>query len=100
MMMTSGILWYPHGGRLVAAMPDTGTLIRCETAIKTFVEAIKRIGIEDVRGLEKISGPELISMIESNTPLGLSPEGLKTKLTQIAERLGISLCIELFPRQN
>ena len=98
--MKTEVLWTPNGGRLVVELPEHGALIRCETAIKTFVEVIKRIGIEDVKGLEEISGPELISMIESNTPLGLNPEGLKTKLTQIAERLGISLCIGLFPRQN
>lgn len=100
MMMTSEILWYPHGGRLVVAMPETGTLIRCEHATDTFVEVIKRIGIEHVRGLEKISGTELISIIESNTPLGLDPMDLKRRLTRIAEHLGISLCIELFPQRN
>ena len=98
MRMTSEILWYPNGGRLVVAMPETGTLIRCETAIKTFVEVIESIGREEViRAGVTIRGTEVTWMIASNIRLGLNPEGLASKLDEIAERLGISLCIELFP---
>ena len=45
------VLWTPNGGRLVVAMPDRGVLIRCEQATDTFVETIKRIGIEEVKAL-------------------------------------------------
>ena len=56
------VLWTPNGGRLVVELPDHGALIRCQNATDTFVEAIKRIGIERVKGLEiEIAGIPLIS---------------------------------------
>ena len=48
--MNIEILWCPEGGRLVVTLPDCGTLIRCELATDTFVEAIKRIGIVTSEG--------------------------------------------------
>lgn len=104
------ILWTSNGGRLVVELPDHGTLIRCELATDTFVEAIKRIGIERVKvlGIEVGSTP-LISMTEFPNPpaqrkvgeyyitMGLAPEGMRNKLNQIADHLGITLYAELFP---
>lgn len=96
------VLWTPNGGRLVVTMPDRGVLIRCEQATDTFVEVIKRIaelqGRESVDEVcEEIVGRSLISIESTNPPLQRNPEALKRWLDRIAERLGISLCAELFP---
>ena len=107
--MNIEILWTPEGGRLVVTLPDYGTLIRCEQATDTFVEAIKRIGIERVKALRiEIAGIPLISTTDyPNGPqckvgeyyirMGLAPRDMGIRLNQIAERLGISLYTELFP---
>ena len=108
-MITSEILWQPNGGRLVVAMPETGTLIRRERATDTFVEVIRKIGIERVEGLDiTIRGTLLVSGInypnitqrqvdEYYIVTYLSPEEMRSNLNQIAEQLGISLYAELFP---
>ena len=63
--MVVEVLWCPNGGRLVVELPDHGALIRCELATDTFVEVIKRIGIERVRSLDiEIAGIPLISTTE------------------------------------
>ena len=107
--MNIEILWCPEGGRLVVTLPDCGTLIRCELATDTFVEAIKRISIERVKALGiEIAGIPLISTTDyPNCPqrkvgenyirMGLAPADMRNRLKQIAERLGISLYAELFP---
>ena len=110
--MNVEVLWTPNGGRLVVALqlPDHGVLIRCEKATDTFVEVIKRIGIERVAALEIEVGDNLLI---STTPfpnppaqrpvgayyitMGMAPEGMASKLKQIAERLNITLYAELFP---
>ena len=104
------VLWTPNGGRLVVAMPDRGVLIRCEQAIDTFVETIKRIGIEEVKALNMRAWRiPLISTTEYPQPhtqrkvgdyyiaTNINPEGLATKFRQIADSLGIVLHAELFP---
>ncbi len=104
------ILWCPNGGRLVVTLPDRGILIRCRTAVDTFVEVIKRISIERVAELVEITIADnpLVSMtVYPGTPqkqvgeyyiiTGLNPEAMQTKLRQIADRLDISLYTELFP---
>ena len=108
-MITSEILWYPNGGRLVVAMPESNTLIRCARATDTFVEVIKRIGIERVEGLGiKIATNPLISKSQDSDhtqrrvgeyyiAMGLNPEDMGRRLNQVAERLGMSLYAELFP---
>lgn len=107
--MNIEILWCPEGGRLVVTLPDYGTLIRCELATDTFVESIKRIGIEPVEALGiEIAGIPLISTTDyPNCPqrkvgeyyirMGLAPGDMRTRLKQIAEQLGISMYVELFP---
>ena len=107
--MNIEILWTPEGGRLVVTLPDYGTLIRCEQATDTFVEAIKRIGIERVKSLRiEIGGIPVISTTdhpdctqrkvdEYYIRMGLSPEDMRNRLKRIAERLGVSLYAELFP---
>ena len=107
--MNIEILWTPEGGRLVVTLPDYGTLIRCELATDTFVESIKRIGIERVKALEiEIGDVPLISMMAHPDVaqrkvdgyyirMGMSPEDMATKLKQIAAQLNISLYAELFP---
>ena len=74
-----------------------------------YVEAIKRIGIERVKALGiEIAGIPLISTTDdSNCPqrkvgeyyirMGLAPGDMRSRLKQIAERLGILLYAELFP---
>ena len=111
-MITSEIRWHPNGGRLVVAMPESNTLIRCARATDTFVEVIKRIGIERVEGLGiKIASNPLISKSQDSDytqrsvgeyyiAMGLNPEDMEKRLTEIAERLGISLYAELFPSGN
>lgn len=106
--MTSEILWCPHGGRLVVTLPDRGILIRCQQATDTFVEVIKRIGIERVAGLDiEIAGIPLVSMTEhparAQRPegpyyitMGLAPVDMARRLEQIASQLGIVLYAELF----
>ena len=106
------VLWTPNGGRLVVELPDHGALIRCELATDTFVEVIKRIGIERVKGLDIMVGDlPLISMTEYPTPpaqrkvgeyyitMGMAPESMATKLEQIANRLNITMYAELFPKE-
>ena len=106
------VLWCPNGGRLVVELPDHGALIRCELATDTFVEVIKRIGIERVKALDIPVGDNLlISTTESLTPpaqrkvgeyyitMGMAPESMATKLEQIANRLGITMYAELFPME-
>ena len=93
-------------------LPDHGTLIRCEQATDTFVEVIKRIGIERVNNLQmEIAGVPLILRAELPHPpaqrkvgnyyiaTNLHPEALATKLEQIATGLNITLYAELFPNQ-
>ena len=108
-MITSEILWHPNGGRLVVALPETGTLIRCEQATDTFIEVIERIGIEQVKGLNiDIRNIPLVSTVDYPDraqrqvgtyyiTMGLSPEDMSRRLRQIATQLGISLYAELFP---
>ena len=106
--MVVEVLWTPNGGRLVVAMPDRGVLIRCEHATDTFVETIKRIGIEKVQTLNiETWGIPLISTTEYPQPhtqrkvddyyiaTNINPEGIVTKLRQIADGLGIVLYAEL-----
>ena len=107
-MITSEILCYPNGGCLVVAMPETGTLIRCQRATDTFVEAIKRISIERVKSMGiKVAGIPLIPTTDSSNraqsemgeyyiTMRLAPERMRTTLERIAERLGISPYAELF----
>ena len=84
-----------------------------EIATDTFVEVIKRIGIERVKALEiEVGDNPLISTAPFPTPpaqrpvgeyyitMGMAPEGMAAKLKQIAERLNIPLHAELFPKQN
>lgn len=108
--MNIDILWTPEGGRLVVTLPDYGTLIRCDQATDTFVEAVKRIGIERVRalGIEIASTPLISTTDYPDCPqrkvgeyyirMGLSPEDMRNRLKRIAERLGVSLYAELFPQ--
>ena len=106
------VLWTPNGGRLVVAMPDNGVLIRCENATDTFVEVIKRIGIESVKNLNiEIGNIPLISTTEFPNPpaqrkvgeyyitMGMAPEGMAIRLRQIAGHLSIPLYAELFPQE-
>ena len=106
------VLWTPNGGRLVVELPDHSALIRCRTATDTFVEAIKRIDIEQVKTLNiTVSGIPLISTTKYPQPhtqrkvgnyyiaTNLHPEALATKLEQIATGLNITLYAELFPNQ-
>ena len=106
------VLWTPNGGRLVVELPDHGALIRCEQATDTFVEVIKRIGIERVKDLRiEVGDNLLISTTEFPHPpaqrqvgeyyitMGMAPEELARKLNQIAQRLNITLHAELFPRE-
>ena len=99
------VLWTPNGGRLVVTLPEDGILIRCEQATDTFVEVIKRIGIEQVAALPNI---EFVSTTEDPNrrqrkvgeyyiTMGLNPRDMGRRLNQVAERLGISLYAELFP---
>ena len=68
--MNIEILWTPKGGRLVVTLPDYGTLIRCEQETDTFVEAIKRIGVERVKALGiEIVGIPLISTTDDTLSL-------------------------------
>ncbi len=109
---TVEILWCPNGGRLVVTIPERGTLIRCKRATDTFVEVIKRIGIERVKGLEiEIAGIPLVSTVdypdrqqhqvdEYYITMGLAPADMSRRLRQIAARLEISLYAELFPRNR
>ena len=107
------VLWTPNGGRLVVELPDYGALIRCEIATDTFVEVIKRIGIERVKNLDiKVGDNPLISTTESSNPpaqrkvgeyyitMGMAPESMATKLKHIAEHLNITLYAELFSSQS
>ena len=107
------VLWTPNGGRLIVELPDHGALIRCELATDTFVEVIKRIGIERVDNLQmEIAGVPLILRAELPHPpaqrkvgeyyitMGMDPEDMARKLRQIAAELGISLYTELFPKEN
>lgn len=108
-MITSELLWHPNGGRLVVAMPEMGKLIRCKHAADTFVEVIKRIGIERVKEHEiTIRDLRLVSTIdyphrtqqqvgEYYINIELSPGIMRNKLHEIAELLEISLYAELFP---
>ena len=104
------VLWTPNGGRLVVVMPEKGILIRCEQATDTFVEVIKRIGIERVKDLGiEIGDIPLISTTEFRNPpaqrqvdayyitMGMAPEDMARKLRRIAQRLNITLYAELFP---
>ena len=104
------VLWTPNGGRLVVELPDHGVLIRCELATDTFVEVIRRIGIERVKALEiEVGDNPLISTTHFPNPpaqrhvgeyyitMGMAPEDMARKLKQIAERLNITLYAELFP---
>ena len=107
--MVVEVLWCPNGGRLVVELPDHGALIRCELATDTFVEVVKRIGIERVKSRDiDVAGIPLIST--TNVPnraqrkvdgyyitMGLAPEGMASKLREIAEDPGITLYAELFP---
>ena len=106
------VLWTPNGGRLVVELPDHGVLIRCELATDTFVEVIKRIDIEKVKELEIMVGDNpLISTTQFPNPptqrqvgeyyitMGMAPEGMASKLNQIAQRLNITLHAELFPME-
>jgi hypothetical protein len=107
--MVVEVLWCPNGGRLVVELPDHGALIRCELATDTFVEVIKRIGIERVKSLGiEIAGIPLISTTEYPNRRqyhvgeyyitgGLSPEDMARRLRQIAGHLNIILYAELFP---
>ena len=107
-MIRSEIIWHPNGGRLVVAIPEWGMLIRCEQATDTFVEVIKRIGIERVEELEmRNGGLRLVSPLEpphrTRRQVGeyyidieLSPGIMRRKLNEIAERLEISLYAEVF----
>ena len=107
--MTSEILWCPEGGRLVVTLPDDGILIRCQLATDTFVEVLKRIGLERVEGLDiEIAGIPLVSTTdypdrpqrkvgEYYITMGLDPGNMRNKLGQIASELEISLYAELFP---
>ena len=107
--MIMEVLWTPNGGRLVVELPDYGVLIRCQSATDTFVEIIKRIGIERVKGLKmEINSYPLISTTESPNVTqrkvgeyyiitALNPEDMQRNLRQIAERLDITLYAELFP---
>ncbi len=107
------VLWTPNGGRLVVELPDHGVLIRCEIATDTFVEVIKRIGIERVKELEiKVGDNPLISTTQFPNPpaqrqvgeyyitMGMDPASMARKLRQIAKRLDITLYAELFPKRN
>ena len=103
-------IWCPNGGRLVVAIPEWGLLVRCETATDTFVEVLKRIGLEDVRKQEiQVAGIPLIAM-EDHGPkhaqrrvdryyirMGQSPESMANLLKRIAKGLEITLYAELFP---
>ena len=104
------VLWASNGGRLVVELPDCGVLIRCKKATDTFVEVIKWIGIERVKNLEiKVRDNLLISTeLFPNSlaqrkvgsyyiTMGMAPEALAGKLSQIADRLNITLYAELFP---
>ena len=107
------VLWTPNGGRLVVELPDHGALIRCELATDTFVEAIKRIGIERVNDAQiEVGDVPLILNAEFPHPpaqrkvgkyyitMGMAPEELARKLRQITKRLEIPLHAELFPKEN
>ena len=111
--MVVEVLWTPNRGRLVVELPDHGTLIRCEQATDTFVEVIKRIGIERVNNLQmEIAGVPLILRAELPHPpaqrkvgeyyitMGMDPENMARKLRQIAACLEIPLHAELFPKEN
>ena len=106
------VLWASDGGRLVVELPDDGTLIRCRTAVDTFVEVIKRIGIERVKDLEMEVGNKPLISTEAfpNPPaqrevdgyyitMGMAPETLASKLDDIADRLNITLYAELFVKK-
>lgn len=107
--MTSEILWCPNGGRLVVTLPDKGILIRCQLATDTFVEVIKRIGIEQVEGLNmEIAGIPLVSTVDYPgraqrqvgayyITMGLAPADMGNRLRQIAHELEMPLYAELFP---
>ena len=110
--MIAEVLWTPNGGRLVVELPDHGALIRCQRATDTFVEAIKRIGIERVKNLGiEVGDTLLISTTESPNPpaqrkvgeyyitMGMAPEGIAIKLRQIADYLNVPLYAELFPQE-
>lgn len=107
------VLWTPNGGRLVVEvlLPDHGALIRCESAVDTFVEVIKRIGIEQVKNLEiNVGSNPLISTTQFQNPpaqrqvgeyyitMGMDPASMARKLRQIADCLNITLYAELFER--
>ena len=110
--MNIEILWTPNGGRLVVMLKDRA-LIRCEQATDTFVEAIKRIGIIKVSGLEIEVGDHLListTKFEGSPTqrpfgkyyitMGMSPEDMASKLKQIARELDdVLLYVELFPKQ-
>ena len=106
------VLWTPNGGRLVVELPSHGALIRCEQATDTFIEVIKRIGIEWVKALDIPVGDNLlISTTKSLTPpaqrkvgeyyitMGMAPESMAMKLKKIADYLNMSLYAELFPQK-
>ena len=111
-MIRSEIIWHPNGGRLVVAIPEWGMLIRCEQATDTFVEVIKRIGIERVKELKiTTDGLHLVSTHDASyrtqrkvgkyyINIELSPGIMRRKLNEIAERLEILLYAEVFPQSK
>ena len=81
--------------------------------MESYVEVIKRIGIERVKELEIEVGDNLLisTTLFPNPPaqrpvgeyyitMGMAPEDMARKLNQIAVRLNITLHAELFPKKN
>ena len=98
---------------IVVAMPERGTLIRCEQATDTFVEVIKSIGIERKERLDdiQIRGIPLVSTVDYPgraqrkvgkyyITMGLEPGDMGRRLRQIARKLEISLYAELFSKRK